>query len=223
MNKNILRRFAQILVSLVIQWLCIFISAGTLEWQWPWILLALSIMILIINGFLLPPELIEERGKKKEDAKGWDKVLTKIGIIPWLGVPVIAGLDYRFAWSGHLHVCIYIAGLILYFASSMFATWSMVSNKFFSTMVRIQIDRDHHVASRGPYRFIRHPGYLGFILMMTAMPLALGSLYALTMSACSAILFIVRTAMEDATLKMELQGYADYAKKVRYRLVPYIW
>ncbi len=129
MNKNILRRFAQILVSLVIQWLCIFISAGTLEWQWPWILLALSIMILIINGFLLPPELIEERGKKKEDAKGWDKVLTKIGIIPWLGVPVIAGLDYRFAWSGHLHVCIYIAGLILYFASSMFATWTMVTNK----------------------------------------------------------------------------------------------
>lgn len=223
MNKNILRRFIQILVSLVLQWLCIFISAGTIEWPWAWILLALSILIIIINGFLLPHDLIEERGKKKKDAKRWDKVLTTIGIIPMLGISVISGLDYRFAWSGQLHVFVHVAGLILYFASSMFVTWSMVSNKFFSTMVRIQMDRDHQVASQGPYRFIRHPGYLGFILMMTAMPLALGSLYGLTMSALSAILFIIRTVMEDSTLSIELKGYSDYAKKVRYRLIPFVW
>jgi len=105
----------------------------------------------------------------------------------------------------------------------MLFTWSMLSNKYFSTMVRIQTERGHEVAVSGPYRYIRHPGYVGFILMVLATPISLGTLYALSMSGITAILFIIRTSLEDKTLKNELAGYLDYANKVKYKLIPFIW
>lgn len=223
MNKNIARRMVEVLLSMLLQGLCLFISAWTIKWFWAWALLSVSILIIIFNSRLLPPELIEERGKKKDDAKRWDKILTRISIIPMLGINIIAGLDYRFAWSGNTGNAVNIAGLALYFCSSMFVTWSMLSNKFFSTMVRIQGDRNHQVATQGPYKYIRHPGYLGFIIMMLSMPLALGALYGLTMSAVSGLLFIIRTSLEDKTLHDELPGYAEYAQNVKYKLIPLIW
>ena len=105
----------------------------------------------------------------------------------------------------------------------MLVTWAMVSNRFFSTMVRLQTDRGHQVATGGPYRFVRHPGYVGFIVSTIAVPLILGSLYGLILSAASVILMIIRTALEDKTLQTELGGYAEYAKQVRYRLIPHVW
>ena len=172
---------------------------------------------------MLPRELIAERGKKKGNVKKWDKVLTSISIIPLLGINIISGLDYRFHWSIEFNVVANILSLIFYFISSMFVTWSMVSNKYFSTKVRIQTDRGHQVASGGPYKYIRHPGYLGFIFMMITIPLALGSLYGLIMSAISIIIFIIRTSLEDKTLKTELTGYLEYSNNVKYKLVPYVW
>ncbi len=98
----------------------------------------------------------------------------------------------------------------------------MVSNKYFSTMVRIQNERDHKVAIEGPYKFVRHPGYVGFIVMVIATPIALGSLYALSMSVIVSIIFVIRTSLEDKTLKKELIGYQEYSKIVKYRLIPFI-
>jgi protein-S-isoprenylcysteine O-methyltransferase Ste14 len=99
----------------------------------------------------------------------------------------------------------------------------MASNRFFSTAVRIQDDRGQTVAQGGPYRYVRHPGYVGFILAGASTALLLGSLWALVPSAISGALLVVRTALEDRTLCAELDGYEEYSRRVRHRLVPGIW
>ncbi len=223
MNKNIIRRLIQVFLTLLIQGLILFVAAGTLRWKWAWIFMLLAVIILIINFFMIPAELIEERGRKKKDAKKWDKLLTSVNIIPTILLYVCCGLDYRFNWTGNVNIIINITGLILMFSGSMLFTWSMISNKFFSTLVRLQVDRQHTVATGGPYKYVRHPGYVGYIVMSFATPIALGTLCGLVFSGITGILFIVRTRLEDNNLKKELKGYTEYAEEVKYRLIPYLW
>ncbi len=102
-------------------------------------------------------------------------------------------------------------------------SWAMASNAFFSTVVRVLADRGHTVCSTGPYRFVRHPGYVGAIAQSFSAPLLLGSLWALIPAGLAALFLIVRTALEDRTLHAELDGYRGYAARVRYRLLPGVW
>ena len=136
---------------------------------------------------------------------------------------ILSGLDYRFNWTIDLYLGIHIMGLAFIFLSSMLFTWSMMSNRFFSTMVRIQDERDHRVVTGGPYKYVRHPGYVGYILMTLATPISLGSLYALSMAFIVSLIIVIRTILEDKTLNTELMGYKEYSKKVRYKLIPFIW
>lgn len=198
-------------------------AAGTISWIWAWIFLVLCVANLVFNSLVLPREVIEERGKPKKDAKKWDKILTSANIIPTVSMYVCSGLDHRFQWSGNVHVAVHIIGLIFTFSGSMLFTWAMVSNKFFSTLVRLQIDRRHSVATGGPYKLVRHPGYVGYILMAISTPIALGTLWAMVFSGITCLLLIVRTVLEDNTLKRELEGYSAYAEKVRYLLIPSLW
>jgi protein-S-isoprenylcysteine O-methyltransferase Ste14 len=223
MNKNIVKRIIQVVFSFILISVILFLTAWTITWQWAWALICANICILGINFFALPREVIEERGRKKENVKKWDRILSTVSIIPGLAVYVVAGLDYRFYWSVDLAPCIPVISLLFYFLGSMLVTWAMVSNRFFSTMVRLQTDRGHEVATEGPYRYVRHPGYVGFIITIITIPLILGSLYGLILSAISAGIFVLRTALEDKTLQAELDGYSEYARKVRYRLLPYLW
>ncbi|MFC1726468.1 methyltransferase family protein [candidate division KSB1 bacterium] len=223
MNKDILRRIVQTVLLQIIQFTILFISAGTLKWKWAWIFIITGVVILIINMIVIPSEVIEERGRKKENVKKWDKILTSINILPMIGLYVLSGLDYRYGLTGDLPSAIHIFGISLYFLSVMLFTWSMVSNRFFSTMVRIQTEREHSVETEGPYKYVRHPGYVGFILMTLATPVALGTLYSLIMSGITAIILIIRTSLEDKTLRNELTGYVEYTKNVKYRLIPYVW
>jgi protein-S-isoprenylcysteine O-methyltransferase Ste14 len=101
--------------------------------------------------------------------------------------------------------------------------WAVVSNKFFSGVVRIQKDRGHTVVTTGPYRYVRHPGYVGAILTNIATPVILGSLWALIPAGLVVCITIIRTLFEDRILQEELDGYQSYAKQVRYRLLPNIW
>ena len=107
--------------------------------------------------------------------------------------------------------------------SMALVTWSMASNRFFSSYVRIQKDRGHVVASGGPYRYVRHPGYVGMLGFGLATPLILGSVWALIPAGLTLVVVVVRTALEDRTLQRELEGYQAYAQRVRYRLVPGLW
>jgi protein-S-isoprenylcysteine O-methyltransferase Ste14 len=213
----------QVAVTYLVLAAILLISSGNLTWIWAWAYLGVGIGILVINAIILPAELISERGQPGENVKGWDRVLATLTGLPVLAVPIVAGLDERFGWSPPLAPAIHLAGLALYALGQGLFSWGMASNYYFSTAVRIQMDRDHTVATGGPYRYVRHPGYVGFAVSFFGTALALGSLWALIPAGLTACLLVVRTALEDRTLQDELPGYVDYARRVRYRLVPGIW
>jgi len=223
MQNAIVHRYIQVFLTMFIQIVTLFISAGTVRWTWAWIFFALSGINLVINAIVLPRAVIEERGSSKTNVKKWDRVLTTITIFPMLSLYVVAGLDYRFGWSGAVSGIVHVIGLVITYAGSLLFTWAMVSNIYFSTKVRIQDDRGHQVATGGPYKYVRHPGYLGYFFMVLATPVALGTWYALLCSILVSLLFVIRTALEDKTLFNELAGYREYAAKVKYRLIPFIW
>ena len=224
MASRIRKRMLQVVVQFLLLAAILFISSGRLNWVWAWIYLGVGIAILAVNVLVMPPELIAERGRTdKKDIKAWDRVITTLNIIPSLGAPVVAGLDERFGWSPQFSLAIHLIGLALMVLGQGLFTWSMVSNRFFSTSVRIQMERDHTVATGGPYRYVRHPGYVGYTVSAFATALALGSLWALIPAAITMCFLVVRTALEDRTLLEELDGYRDYAGQVRYRLLPGVW
>jgi protein-S-isoprenylcysteine O-methyltransferase Ste14 len=135
----------------------------------------------------------------------------------------VAGLDFRFGWTPPFALWRHLLGIVLLLISSVIVYWSMMVNTFFVSTVRIQNDRGHQVCDRGPYAVVRHPGYAGALLTYIALPLILGSWWAAIPAALSIIGFILRTYLEDQTLKQELAGYQAYADKVKYRLLPGIF
>ncbi len=175
---------------------------------------------------IFDPELINERGlwKKKKDTQGWDKIILRVyvlfGFYVW---PVIAGLDVgRFRWS-NLGIHFGIVGCVLFIVGAVFIHWAMLVNRYFEASVRIQTDRGHRVITTGPYRIVRHPGYVGVILWGISTPLIIGSFYGLIPAGITVILLIIRTSLEDKLLRSELNGYVEYTKRVRYRLLPGLW
>ena len=223
LNQAVRERMIQVVVQFLVIVAILLVTSGHVEWVWLWAYICVGICILAVNALVLPRELIAERGQPKEGTKRWDRILTTLTIFPTLGTLIVAGLDERFDWSPELSVAIHIFALVLMTLGQGLFSWAMASNKFFSTAVRIQMDRDHTVATGGPYRYVRHPGYSGYILSILATPLIFGSLWGLIPAGLTACLFIVRTVLEDRTLQEELTGYRDYTTRVRYCLVPGLW
>ncbi|MCJ7533093.1 MAG: isoprenylcysteine carboxylmethyltransferase family protein [Anaerolineales bacterium] len=141
----------------------------------------------------------------------------------YFALPLVAGLDVRFGWAREPSVAWHVVGAVALAVGLGFTSWAMIANAYFSTAVRIQSDRGHTVCRSGPYRFVRHPGYVGFILQSLSVPFLLGSLWALVPGITAAVLMGIRTSLEDRTLQTELPGYQDYVQEVRHRLVPGIW
>jgi len=222
-GRNILRRLIQVSMSIIITLIILLVSAGIIKWIYAWIYTLASVVVIITNAFIFPSELISERGRKKENVEKWDKIITGIIIIPWYTLYIIAGLDIRFGWSPELALWVHITALITFILGNALVSWAMLANNFFSTKVRIQYDRSHTVSSGGPYRYIRHPGYFGIIIFLSSTPILLGSFWALIPAIMTVILFIIRTSFEDETLKNKLEGYKEYADRVKYRLISGIW
>ncbi len=157
-------------------------------------------------------------------AKAWDKVLAPLMALS-VGYPmvVVAGLDHRYHWSPDFPAWLIVTGFILISLGYAFGAWALAENHFFSSVVRIQTDRGHVVCDSGPYRCVRHPGYAGNILALFGIVLALSSLWTLIPAAVALIIAVIRTELEDRTLQDELPGYRDYARHVRYRLIPWIY
>lgn len=220
---NIMRRAGSVIAFLAVTGLLLFGAAGTIAWAFAWAYLGISLVIIGINSILLPPEVIEERGRKKQNTESWDRVISGLIIIPWLATYVAAGLDYRWQWTPQLAVGWHLLGLSLYISGNALVVWAISVNRFFSTAVRIQFERGHTVCSAGPYRYVRHPGYLGMITYIMASPLFLGSLWAILPALITAILFIIRTGLEDKTLIRKLPGYEQYTAHTKYRLFPGVW
>jgi len=221
----ILRRFVPVFFSLVITSVCLFGSVGRFDWSNAWLLVGLSVTASLATTALLwrHTELLAERSNVKA-GKSWDKVIVPIAVL--LGPAatwVTAGLDTRFHWSHSMPRLALIAGVVIAVLAAALIAWAMYSNEFFSAVVRIQKDRGHLVITRGPYRFVRHPGYTGMSAFNLATPLILNSRWAFVPAVATAAVTVLRTVLEDRTLQNELGGYADYARRVKYKMVPAIW
>ena len=207
--------------------LALFWPAGRLNWAWGWALVGLYFCWFLITAIVMiprNPELLIERATRRKGVKRWDVTLMSVIGLSTIAKLVLAGLDLRYGWTAvDISAFIRTAALVLSTGGYLMVIWSMLANAYFSQIVRIQEDRGHAIASGGPYRFVRHPGYLGTIVFEIFTPLMLGSLWALIPAIISAIMFGVRTALEDRTLQMELAGYKAYAQRVCYRLLPGVW
>jgi protein-S-isoprenylcysteine O-methyltransferase Ste14 len=198
-------------------------------WVWGWMLLIVLGIFLAAHPIILipinPALLVErEKGLRDRGVKTWDRWIAALagGVFPMISW-IVAGLDFRLIWTESLPLAVHLGGLLLMALGFALFLWAMASNAFFAEGVRIQTERGHTVATGGPYRYVRHPGYSGAMLAMIASPLLLGSPWALIPAVISAGLYVVRTYLEDNLLKAELPGYEDYARRTRYRLVPGIW
>jgi len=207
----------------------IFLAAGTLRWPMGWVYYGLTVAAVLVSRAivaLVHPDLLAERGQspRAEDVKSWDRPLSLlVGLLVPLLVLIVTGLDKRWSWSPPLPSWLAQVAMVVFVLSYALSTWAMVTNRFFSGVVRIQKDRGHHVVDSGPYRIVRHPGYIGGVIAMIATPLLLGSLWALIPAAAYILLIVVRTKLEDRTLQEELPGYRNYAQRTRYRLLPGLW
>ncbi len=228
-KRQIVNWCLQSALGLVGYGVIIFLAAGTVHWTWGWVLLAVTAAVLVGHVVILVPinpELLAERqdGFRPPGTKRWDKwlAITSVGlgtVVLW----VVAGLEVRFAWTQGMSQEVHLAGLVVFVLGYVIFLWAMAANAFFAEGVRIQEERGHTVATGGPYRWVRHPGYVGAILGLTASPFLLGSCWAMIPAGLAMAGYVLRTALEDRTLLAELPGYREYAEKTRYRLLPGVW
>jgi protein-S-isoprenylcysteine O-methyltransferase Ste14 len=203
-----------------------FLAAGRLDIPRAWLYFALNVLQLAVNFVLFmkkSPEIINQRGKVGPGIRLFDKILMSLYTPMPFVIFLVAGLDVGRNGGPRLGISSLVLGLALLIGSAVLVAWAMVSNPYFETTVRIQDERGHRVAMDGPYRYVRHPGYVGFILTWLAPPLVIGSAYALIPAAVITVIIVLRTHFEDTILRRELEGYADYAQKTRYRLLPPVW
>lgn len=226
-NKEYLRLVIRGFIAFLLTIVLFFILAGRINYWQGWVYAATNVIILLISStaFVNKADLVKERLKPEPGIKWWDKILFYWLYTPiFFAVFIIACLDAgRFRWTTELPVSIYVVSYLVYFFSQFLHHWAMWVNPFYSSVVRIQKERGHEVIQSGPYRFMRHPGYVAGILMAVSSSLIFGSLWALIPAGMVVILLIVRTYLEDVALQKELSGYADYTRKVKCRLLPGVW
>jgi protein-S-isoprenylcysteine O-methyltransferase Ste14 len=205
----------------------LFVPAGTLHWPAAWVLLGLMTATGLAFGFWLEkkdPALLAERMRSpvRSDQPTADRkflLLFALAILIWF---IVIGLDERWRLSD-MSIAWQVLGLALLILSSAFIAWVFNENSFAAAVVRLQSERGHHVISTGPYAFVRHPMYSAAVLFMVGIALLLGSWWGTAISPIFAVLFGVRIGIEEHTLMTGLPGYADYAARVHYRLVPGLW
>jgi protein-S-isoprenylcysteine O-methyltransferase Ste14 len=205
------------------------IVSGDVRWIEAWVLAISTVAVSFASRVLAArknPDILQERASftDAEGIKSWDKKIVPLiaFVIPAI-IYVVFGLDHRFGWSMPVSTLMKAIGSIAFIAGFLLSTWAMVENRFFSSVVRIQTERRHIVCDTGPYRWVRHPGYLGGLISWVGMPLFVGSLWGYIPILLIIVLYIIRTRLEDQTLQSELPGYQDFAQRTRYRLLPWIW
>lgn len=204
----------------------LFAAAGRMSWRRGWIYVALYVTCIVIGEIIVSvknPAILQERAQRHANTKTFDKVILPLIMLTFFLFPLVAGFDaVRFGWS-HVGWGAFFGGLPICLMGGLLVPWTMIVNPHLERTVRIQEERGHQVVKSGPYALVRHPMYAGVILQSLAAPLLLGSLWSYVPVGGTICLFVVRTALEDRTLRNELPGYAEYAKSTRYRLLPGIW
>jgi protein-S-isoprenylcysteine O-methyltransferase Ste14 len=216
------------IIGLLAMLALMFLCAGRMSYWQGWLF---SGVIIIVAVTLVPKfmksnkaDLIKERAKPGPGTKSWDKVFLVFYGLSYFSIILIGSLDSgRYNWTSAFPIYLYIIGYTVFILSIAVFSWSMWVNRFFSSTVRIQADRGQFVIQNGPYRFIRHPGYVAGILLGISNAIVLGSVWALIPAGFMALSLIIRTGLEDATLQKELRGYVEYTRKTQYRLFPGLW
>ena len=204
----------------------LFASAGTLHWPGAWAFLATSAILGPACGLWLAktdPALLAERmrltAREQPAADKKFMLVFAVSAFVWL---VAMGLDRRMQASAVL-LALQALGLAMYLLSTGFIMWVFRVNSFAVPVIKVQAARHHQVISSGPYAWVRHPMYSGIMLFFFGVPLLVGSWWGLLIAPLFAVLFVVRAGIEERALVAGLPGYADYAARVRYRLVPGVW
>jgi protein-S-isoprenylcysteine O-methyltransferase Ste14 len=226
-SRRVIKWVVKQIMGLAIVAGLLFAAAGRLDWANGWLYLAILGGGFLLTAFILiptQPDLIAERSGLKKGTKKWDILLVSLmAIYMPMTLYVIAGLDARYGWSPPISFTVQLIAAGIAIGGYLFTIWAMSANRFFAATVRIQEDRNHTVTTGGPYRFVRHPGYVGILALYLPSPLILGSLWAFIPAVLILVVTIIRTTLEDRTLQNELDGYREYAARVRYRLLPEIW
>jgi protein-S-isoprenylcysteine O-methyltransferase Ste14 len=203
------------------------LAAGRWDWLGAWLFATMLSGGMAAQFVLLAkynPDLLKERVAVADNTKRWDRWLMPLTVVVLpLASLIVAGLDVRFAWTTPFSTLVQWTSIPLGLLAYSLTLISMVSNRFFSGVVRIQTERNHALHTAGPYRWVRHPGYVGMIGFFVAVPFLLGSPMSVVPTLVGVGLHILRTALEDRTLLAELPGYREYAERVRFRLIPGVW
>ena len=223
------RQWIALTLTYLLMPLVLLISASDLGWWQGWLYSVLIVAIGVGSRILAEkrhPGLMAERSRlgKDQNVKPWDKILAPLMAIGMtFPLFIVAGLDHRFGWSPEFPIELNILGFALIVLGYTFASWTIIENRFFSSMVRIQMDREHVVCDTGPYKIVRHPGYAGNLLALPGIALALSSAWTIVPGIIAVVITVIRTRLEDRALQEELPGYKEYADRVRYRLIPGIY
>ncbi len=215
-------RIARWLISAAITVAVFYLLAGRWDLPWLWATAALGSLLTLGMTLTIDPDLARER--RRPGPGGLDRV-TRLAMAASVAAQVsVACLDIgRFHWSDTVPLAAHVLGLAVFGLGFGLLSWAVVVNRFFSSVVRIQTDRGHAIITQGPYRYVRHPGYLGMLLGYPVIALAVGSWWALVPSALCVLVVLRRLRIEDAYLQEHLAGYREYATRVPYRLVPGVW
>jgi protein-S-isoprenylcysteine O-methyltransferase Ste14 len=222
---SLLWAWVSLFVSIALPPVLFFSLAGRWDLWYGWVYTGILAVLFTFNLLVLQlrkPDLLQERMKLPTGYAYWTGVIHPVMQV--IVQPAIAGIDHSFHWSDNVPVTAIALGLLIVAIGMALVIWAELVNSFFSGALRIQTDRGHHVIKTGPYTVVRHPAYAGGTLALIAGGLALNSLVAMIPAlviALPAILY--RTRLEDQMLRHELMGYADYAAKVRFRLIPGVW
>ena len=226
-RKGVVRWLIGGIFGLALIPLTVLLPAGNWTWLAGWGVFAIYAIWMVAQVIvILPrhPDLLAERSAgPRPDVPRWDTVVMGIVGVLELARNILAGLDYRFGWPGGFPQWVQIGGFVIALGGYLVLVWGMAANAYFSKVARVQSDRGQQVADTGPYRLVRHPGYLGTTVAMLAIPVMLDSTWALLVGGVMAALLVVRTALEDRMLRRELDGYEAYTQRTPYRLIPGVW
>lgn len=219
------RAIRSLAVSILVIAVLLFLPAGDFGWRTGWLFVLVFAALVIVSVVYLRfknPEIFIARSRIQAGTKAWDKVMIFLLLASLVAIFPVAGLDHRYQWSS-LPVWLVTLGYVLFSFGFISSAWVYGVNKFAEPGVRIQRDRGQRVIDTGPYTIVRHPLYLASIILYSGIPLALASFWALIPVAVGTIALFVRTAWEDQLLQEELEGYKEYASRVRHRLIPGLW
>jgi protein-S-isoprenylcysteine O-methyltransferase Ste14 len=227
-KKSAVRVYVMLLLVLVFIPLLPMTITGRWNWWEAWVMAAVYVLTFIIGRVIAAkktPDILMERANYSghDNTQPWDKWLSPVVAFGSVFILLAAGLDALFHWLPDFSLGLELLGLTLIVLGYGLGSYGLIENAFFSGTVRLQPERGHTVISSGPYAWVRHPGYLGSLIANIGIPLLLDSAWAFIPVIVIAFFFILRTHLEDRFLRANLPGYSEYAKKVRYRLLPGIW